>query len=135
MDTVKVVQKALENAIDQRGRPYQEMFVVSVRFEADETSADKDQHTFFNLVKCINIPLTSNHPQFLVMSTNEVHPGWTVAFFLERLLDVISTCEGRSLLLLHYAGHGGLNGAHIIQRKPLRFFLWPLVFSAVLVRS
>ena len=87
------------------------MFVVSVRFEADETSADKDQHTFSNLVKCINIPLTSNYPQSLVISTNDVHPGWTVAFFLERLLDVISTCEGRSLLLLHYAGHGGLNGA------------------------
>ena len=99
----------LENAISQRGRPYQEMFVVSVRFEADETSADKDQQMFFNLVKCINLPLASNHPQSLVIRSDDVHPGWTVGFFLERLLDIISACEGRSLLLLHYAGHGGLN--------------------------
>lgn len=104
-----MVQGVLENAIDQRGRSYQELFAVSVRFEADETSADNDQQTFFNLVKCINIPLASNHPQSLVIGTDDVHPGWTVAFFLERLLDVISTCEGRSLLLFHYAGHGGLN--------------------------
>lgn len=104
-----MVRGVLENAISQRGRSYQEMFVVSVRFEADETSADKDQQTFFNLVKCINIPLASNHPQSLVIRTDDVHPGWTVGFFLERLLDVISACEGRSLLLLHYAGHGGLN--------------------------
>ena len=33
----------------------------------------------------------SNHPQSLVIGTNDVHPGWTVAFFLEQLLDVIST--------------------------------------------
>ncbi len=59
------------------------LFAVSVRFEADQTSADKDQQTFFNLVKCINIPLASNHPQSLLIGTNDVHPGWTVAFFLE----------------------------------------------------
>lgn len=59
MDTVRVLQGVLENAIDQRGRQYQELFAVSMRFEADETSADKDQQTIFNLVKCINIPLAS----------------------------------------------------------------------------
>lgn len=35
------------HAIDQRGRPYQELFAVSVRFEADKTSADKDPTTIF----------------------------------------------------------------------------------------
>lgn len=35
------------HATDQRGRPYQELFAVSVRFEADETSADKDPTTIF----------------------------------------------------------------------------------------
>lgn len=109
MDTVRVLQGVLENAIDQRGRQYQELFAVSMRFEADETSADKDQQTVFNLVKCINIPpLASNHPQSLLISTDDVNPDWTVAFFLERLLDVISTCEG-------HAGHGGLNAnGHVI---------------------
>lgn len=66
------VRGVLENAISQRGRPYQEMFVVSVRFEADETSADKDQGTFFNLVKCINIPLASNNPHSLVIRTDDL---------------------------------------------------------------
>ena len=61
-----------------------------------------------------DIPLASNHPQPLVISTDDVHPGWSVAFFLERLLDVISTCEGRSLLLLHYAAHGGLNANGVL---------------------
>lgn len=106
---MEAVRGVLENAISQEGRPYQELFVVSVRFEADETSADKDQQVFFNLVKCINIPLASNHPQSLVIRSDDAHPGWTVGLFLERLLDVISASEGRSLLLVHYAGHGGLN--------------------------
>lgn len=106
---MELARGILENAIIQRGKPYQEMFAESVRFEADETSADKDQQIFFSLVKFINIPLAANHPQSLVIRTDDVHPGWTVSFFLERLLDVISACDGRSLLILHYAGHGGLN--------------------------
>lgn len=106
---METVQRVLENAISQRGRAYQELFAVSVRFEADQSSADKDQQIFFNLVKCIDIPLASNHPQSLIIRSADVHPGWTVGIFLERLLDVISASEGHSLLLVHYAGHGGLN--------------------------
>lgn len=46
MDTVKVVQGVLENAIDQRGRPHQELFAVSVRFEADEPLPTKINRHF-----------------------------------------------------------------------------------------
>lgn len=67
-------------SINEEDRTYQELFAVSVRFEADETSADKDQKTFFNLVKRTNIPLAPNHPQSLVISTDDVHPGWTMSF-------------------------------------------------------
>ena len=109
MDILGEVWGVLENALSQRGRPYQQMFVVSVWFEADETSANEDQQVFFNLVKYINILLALNHPQSLVICSENVHPGWTVGYFLEQLLDVISACKGRSLFLLHYAGHGGLN--------------------------
>lgn len=134
---MELVHGILENAIIQRGRPYQEMFAVSVRFEADETSADKDQQIFFSLVKCINIPLAANHPQSLVIRTDDVHPGWTVSFFLERLLDVISTCDGRSLLILHYAGHGGLNAdgelTFFAQVPGIRSFKYTNVIDRTLV--
>lgn len=48
-------------SINEEDLTYQELFAVSVRFQADETSADKDQQTFFNLVKFTNIPLASNY--------------------------------------------------------------------------
>lgn len=106
---MKVVQEVLENAIDQQGRPYQELFAVLMQIEADQTFANKDQQIFFNQVKCTNILLASNHPQSLVIGINNVNPGWTVTFFLKQLFDVISICKSRSLLLFNYASHGGLN--------------------------
>ena len=63
---MSVLQGALEIAINQRGRPYQQMFAVSVRFEVSGTSADKDQ-----------LPLLFDHPQSLVIEADDVHPGWT----------------------------------------------------------
>lgn len=56
-DTVRVLQGVLDNANEED----LELFAVSVRFQADESSADKDQQTFFNLVKFTNIPLASNY--------------------------------------------------------------------------
>lgn len=93
-----MLQGALANAIDQRGRPYQKLFAVSVRFEADR-SADKDQLNLFDLVKCIDIPVGLNHPQSLVISGDDVHPGWTMSTFLERLLETIYACKGRSVMV------------------------------------
>lgn len=91
-------------SINEEDHTYQELFAVSVRFEADETSADKDQQTSFNLVKCTNIPLASDHPQLLVISTDDVHPGWTVSFLSGTAvgchLYVRRTFEGRSSILL-----------------------------------
>lgn len=104
MDAVRVLQEVLENAINQRGTPYQPLFAVSVRFEADETPADQDQRTFFNFVKCINIPLAPNPPQ----SGNKYRrctPRLDRGLLSGRVADVITTCKGRSLLLFHYANH------------------------------
>lgn len=134
---METVQRVLENAISQRGRAYQELFAVSVRFEADQSSADKDQQIFFNLVKCIDIPLASNHPQSLIIRSADVNPGWTVGIFLERLLDVISASAGHSLLLVHYAGHGGLNvkgGLSFYARVPaVRSFDYTRIIHSTLI--
>jgi hypothetical protein len=44
----------------------------------------------------------------LVIQGNDQHPGWTVAEFCDQKI-VKSRPPGRSLVLIHYAGHGGYN--------------------------
>jgi hypothetical protein len=44
----------------------------------------------------------------LVIQGNDQYPGWTVAEFCDQKI-VKSRPPGRSLVLIHYAGHGGYN--------------------------
>lgn len=70
-----------------------------MRFEADETFADKDQQMFIHLVKFINLLLTSNHPKFLVPWFYEPTAYTLVGSwvsFLERRLNVIC-CVRRAI--------------------------------------
>lgn len=72
----------------------------------------------------------SNHPKSFVIGADDVHTDWTMSFFLERLLDIISTCKGRSLQLFHYAGHGVLNA-----NGRVTFFVYDLATPDLLITS
>lgn len=103
MDIVGVVREVLENAIGQRERPYQETFVVSVRFEADETSAAKDRQIFFNLMKCINLSLLEPSP--ILDYTYRRYKPWLDHWFLSETAVRCNFCV-QSVFAIAITSHG-----------------------------
>ncbi|KAI9815601.1 MAG: hypothetical protein M1832_005462 [Thelocarpon impressellum] len=95
------VRQALQQAVDQRGRHYSNLTSLAIRFENDDTSAERDTVAFVDMIKAIGHP----PPKVLVLKPGASHMGFIVATELERLGKHIATLEGRTLVILHYAGH------------------------------
>ena len=61
----------VEDAMDQRGRNYHKIFTLSVTFEADNTSAARDTHSFQQMVKMLSLPKAVE----LVIEAKNVKPA------------------------------------------------------------
>ncbi|KAF3917026.1 hypothetical protein ABW21_db0205642 [Orbilia brochopaga] len=115
------MKEALEQAIAQRYMGYKLVFAVTFYFEKDDTEARKDAESFINAgkrlfglkdvnVKSIEIPADINVTDFF---QSEIYG---------HIVRTVTSCAGRKLLLIHYAGHGVLDAANdltlVEQRTP-----------------
>jgi hypothetical protein len=98
------IRRAIEHAAAIQRKKYQLIDGFSIRFELDDSKAEKDATTFQQMC----IMLGARKVESLVIPADDRHPGWTVADFCDQHI-IKSRPHGRNLVLLHYAGHGGLN--------------------------
>ncbi|KAE8138040.1 hypothetical protein BDV38DRAFT_282349 [Aspergillus pseudotamarii] len=103
-DTIKAsdLKLCLETAMETRVRQYQKVIPFAVRWEADQTKAERDTKNFNMILRSLGFPSAI---EYIIPAGDKV-PGWGLR---RKFMDMVGeglTCDGRSLVMVHYAGHG-----------------------------
>jgi hypothetical protein len=120
---VSQLRTRIEAALDQRGRHYACYFTFAIRFEKDDTGAEKDTSNFQTILKMLGLPVAME----MVIPSGDVTPGWSVNTWLAKLIESRKLKTGRALVIGHYAGHGGID-----SRGQLYFHASPQYPSSML---
>lgn len=114
----------LETAISQRARKYANAYTLQLRFQNDDTQAINDSENFKTICKAFGLPA----PLELVVLPTDPTPSWEIAKEFQKMLTTARQAPGRSLVMLHYAGHGSINQfsrltfqANATEKKLVRF--------------
>jgi hypothetical protein len=120
------LRQVLSNTIAQRGKFYKNFFAFTVRFEGDDTSADRDTKNFQDMLRLIGI----SSVKVIVLEKADKTPAFTLSYLLRDLFKQISVLDGRTLLIGHYAGHGAIDAM-----DRLFFFDSPRILQKVSLKS
>ena len=102
--TLASLETSLQAAIEDRAKVYTETIAFSMRYEADDTSSEKDAQNFRQFCQLLSLP----NPEEIVFK-KDVSAGFIDAMqFAADLTRRICNCSGRVLVIGHYAGHGEL---------------------------
>ncbi|KAJ9245641.1 hypothetical protein DTO169E5_360 [Paecilomyces variotii] len=104
----KELEDALRAAVARQSHKYQNYHAFHFRFEDDDTRADRDGTTFANLARIFCFPT----PQTYVIPKAHTTPSFEVINKISAIISKASTAPGRSLVLIHYAGHGGASDSN-----------------------
>lgn len=110
------LRSRIETALDQRGRHYSNYFTFAFRFEADDTAAEKDTANFQTILELLGLPQAVE----LVIKAGDKTPRWRIIGFIGEMFQSQVINSGRTLLIGHYAGHGG-----VIEKDQLYFVSGP----------
>ena len=99
---ISQLRNRIEAALDQRGRHYACYFTFAIRFEKDDTGAEKDTANFQTILKMLGLPVAME----MVIPSSDVTPGWSVTTWLAKLIESRKLKTGRALIIGHYAGYG-----------------------------
>jgi hypothetical protein len=98
-------QMALEAAVHRQKTTYDHYAAMHFRWGDDTTNAQQDAASFKEFAHYLGFP----DPQEFVISASDVAPGFALFGHIGCLLEPALQCEGRSLVIIHYAGHGHEN--------------------------
>lgn len=102
---IHILQETIETVLAQEGRRYSNYLTFAWRFEADDSSADKDTAHFQAILKLLELPEAVE----LVIEKDDEMPQEALKRFLYDLLkERLVMKPGRCLLIGHYAGHGSV---------------------------
>ena len=102
--TMTDLERNLHDAINNRGRSYDFITSFSVIFEADDTKADQDVKSFQSILKMLKI----SPAREIVVQKDEAFPAWEFQAIVRDLQKATAGIIGQSLIIGHYAGHGGI---------------------------
>lgn len=101
---------ALQAAADKRARAYANNFSLHVRFEKDDTRADRDADHFQSFLRALGLA----PPDEYIIPATDTMPGWDVQSKSRKVLKKAAA----SSVLLHYAGHGAVDSlGHLILKQ------------------
>jgi hypothetical protein len=96
------LERSLLAAIDQRTRDYAQTFALAVRFEKDNTKAEHETKNFQSILRAFGMSPAEEY----VINASDSMPGWNLRDRFLSLLKAAHSAAGRSLVMIHYAGHG-----------------------------
>ena len=96
------LKEVLEQAVARTEKHYEAVYTVAFRFEADDTSADRDTQHFQNFLRLLGLPKAKE----VVFSAKSKTPGHDCCKILESLANRLDTHDKQCLIVCHYAGHG-----------------------------
>ncbi|KAK2804778.1 hypothetical protein FQN51_001420 [Onygenales sp. PD_10] len=113
--TAKELETSLAAVVDQRSRTYGQTFALTVRFEKDDSRAEDDSKNFQSILRAFGFAAADEY----VISAKEKLPGWDLKDRFQAMLkaakDASDNNQGaRSLILVHYAGHGSINANDLL---------------------
>ncbi|KAK2766098.1 hypothetical protein FQN54_007613 [Arachnomyces sp. PD_36] len=100
-----VFRDRLQAAIVQPPRTYTSAYTLLTRFESDDSQAIQDSEGFKTICNAFGLPA----PVEVVVTPADPMPSWTIAREFQKILIAAAEAPGRSLVMVHYAGHGSLN--------------------------
>lgn len=97
-------EKALTTATEQHFRSYTQSFALHVRWEDDNTEAERDCRNFQSFLHSVGF----GTPEVLELSRDDTTPGWTAVSKFAEILNAANKAasNGRCIIFFHYAGHG-----------------------------
>ncbi|PLB46686.1 hypothetical protein P170DRAFT_219342 [Aspergillus steynii IBT 23096] len=103
-----LIQTMIRRAIEQHCRTYALYLPISFSWEADATNAERDVKSFQDILKALGLPKAEE----LRLRSKHSSPGQIVAKKVHELVTRGFETAGRTLILIHYAGHGmqGIQG-------------------------
>lgn len=98
-------QNSLEAAVHRRHTTYHNYYSFHFRWDDDTTNAKRDATSFKDLVHYLGFPKSQEY----VISQNAQCPAFVLLGRLIGIIDEALNKEGRTILMIHYAGHGREN--------------------------
>ncbi|KAJ9235831.1 hypothetical protein DTO169E5_5994 [Paecilomyces variotii] len=95
---------SLEKAVDQHGKVYSKSFALHVRWEEDNTEAQRDCDNFRNFLAAFGFPA----PVILTLEKKDPAPGWKLQEKATKMFEAALNYspQGRCICFIHYTGHG-----------------------------
>ncbi|KAF7586822.1 hypothetical protein BBP40_008262 [Aspergillus hancockii] len=100
--TTGELRKCLETAMETRVRQYQKVVPLAIRWESDNDEAARDTNNFNVILRSLGFPPAVEH----IISTKDKAPGWSLKDKFHQKVGEGVMCDGRALIMVHYAGHG-----------------------------
>jgi hypothetical protein len=97
-------QLAVTAAVEQRARAYTTSFALHVRWEDDNTEAERDYANFQSFLHAFGF----GPPEVLTLACDDSAPGLTVIESFGKMIKAAlgAAAGGRTIVFFHYAGHG-----------------------------
>ncbi|RDW64364.1 uncharacterized protein DSM5745_09775 [Aspergillus mulundensis] len=105
MDSMSLEEfkSTIEAAARTRSTSYSQTFCATIRWQADDTNAERDASIFKDMVKeALHLP---DAIEFIIPPNHPAPHIWLQRRSLE-IQELAYTAAGRSLVIYHYAGHG-----------------------------
>ncbi|KAB8270651.1 hypothetical protein BDV30DRAFT_241263 [Aspergillus minisclerotigenes] len=96
------LRQCLETAMATRVRQYQKVIPFAIRWQGDNIEAERDTNNFNMILRSLGFPSAVEY----IISTSDKVPGWAL---MHKFMDIVGEglmCDGRALVMVHYAGHG-----------------------------
>lgn len=97
-------EEMIHRAVNDHNRVYNNSFALSIRWEQDDTDAARDTEDLQSILSTLNL----NQAEVEILAAQDRTPGWTLGTKLISLFQRAVDARGKSLVILHYTGHGEL---------------------------
>ncbi|KAJ5101246.1 hypothetical protein NUU61_003468 [Penicillium alfredii] len=111
MNTITRAQfeDAITRAVNDRSRVYNNSFALSIRWEQDNTNASADTEHFQAILSTLRL----DQAEVEILAEQDQTPGWTLNDKVRSVFRLAANAPGKSIVLMHYAGHGEIRGKQL----------------------
>jgi len=103
------INDAIARAVNNRSRVYNFSFALSIRWERDNTNAAADTDNFQAILSTLNL----DQAEVEILAEQNRTPGWTLNDAIRSIFRRATEAPGKSIVLIHYAGHGEVRGEEL----------------------